>query len=40
MQASPDIVIMAITSQLRPVPTFGEVWMPSGDQQIFSSPPQ
>jgi mRNA interferase MazF len=23
----PDIIIMAITSQLRPVPTLGEVWI-------------
>jgi mRNA interferase MazF len=25
--ARPDVVVMAVTSQLRPVPTLGEVWV-------------
>lgn len=28
----PDLIVMAITSQLRPSPTFGEVWI--GDWQM------
>lgn len=26
-QAKPDVVVMAVTSQLRPSPTLGEVWL-------------
>ena len=36
--AKPDIVLMAVTSQLRPAPILGEVWLQAWNAADSSSP--
>ena len=36
--ARPDVVVMAVTSQLRPMPTLGEVWISQWQQARLLKP--